>query len=281
MELSSLKVGAFSLRAAVIVAVLFVSDLARAADHLLASGGDIAAAVAAASDGDTITLGAGTYNVNGLTVNKGVTIQAAAGADVTLNLQSLANGIVLSADGAIVKGCKLVNCRKYAVKLTADGAKLLDCFCTGLNEGSGDSVANFLLQKGEIRGCTFTGFFGYYAYHNYIVHMTGGTFADSLVTDCPMQFDWMIYVHGDSAVMTNVVVRNSLLTGSSGGSNLQDAVLHLSKGLVTHCVITNSGNSGHAPSGTVLIDGGTLRNSLVADCKGATYPGVQLKSGRM
>jgi len=271
----------FLKRAAVVAvgtAFAFISLMAGAVDYPLSDGGDIAAALDAASGGDTITLGTGTYKLHDLVVGKAVTIRAAAEAVATLDLQSQAGGMTLSVDGAVLKGCKLVNCRQNAVVINAAGAKMLDCELSGYN-GSGSPNVN--LSAGLVSGCVFREFSGGYAYDNYIVKVTGGTFADSVIEDCSVQFDWMLRVNGDAAVMTNVVIRNSLLTGKRGGDNVQDGVLRLDKGLVTHCIISNSGCQAHSPGGTVLVCGGTLRNSLVADCKGATYPGVQMTSGRL
>ena len=264
-----------------VAATILLPFLSQSAEVTLSDGGDIAAAVAAAEAGDTIWLETGTYSVNGLVIDKELTISAKEGAEATLDLQKQAGGITLKAAGAVLKGCSLVNCRTYAVKVQAEGAKLLDCVCTGINEISGRSVANFLLEAGEIRGCTISGFTGQYAYDNYIVHVKGGTFADSVITGAGSEFDWMVCVNGSSAVMTNVVIRNSPGKGTGGTDNINNGVLYLGPGLVTHCVITNSGSSGAAKSGTINIAGGTLRNSLVAGCKSPYYPGVYMSSGRL
>lgn len=265
---------------AVGLALACAAGKAHAADLELSSGDDIAAAVGASSDGDTITLGEGTYAVHGLTVNKGISLVAKRGCEVTINLQSQPDGIVLDHAAACLEGCRVTNCRSSAV-VVKSGARLVDCVFTGLNEKSGTGVENFSLQNGTIRGCTFRNFTGGYAYKNYIVKVTGGLFADSVVEGAGSEFDWMVYVDGASAVVTNLVVRNSPGKGTAGGDNLENGVLCLMKGLVTHSVITNSGSVGASKSGTVKVAGGTLRNSLVADCKGLTYPGVYMTSGRL
>ena len=260
--------------------LLLASGAARGADIELSDGGDIAAAVAQTAYGDTITLGGGTYAVHGLSVENGVAIVAKAGCEVTIDLQSQADGITLNHAEARLEGCKVINCRTKAVVVNG-GAQLVDCDFTGLNEKSGTSVENFSLIDGAIRGCMFRNFTGKYAYKNYIVKVTGGTLADSTLEDIGSEFDWMVYVDGASAVVTNLVIRNSPGKGTGGTDNLNNGVLYLANGLVTHSVVTNSGSVGAAKNGTVMIVGGTMRNTLVADCKSPAYPGVYMTGGRL
>jgi hypothetical protein len=86
--------------------IIALAVTVRAADVTLSSGGDLAAAVAAAVAGDTITLEAGTYSCVSLSIGKPITIRGA-GVDTLLSAGSSANAVTLNHADAVLEDVRV------------------------------------------------------------------------------------------------------------------------------------------------------------------------------
>ena len=95
------KLGKFAAASAAVLCAFGAGEV-RAADQELADGGDLAAAVAQANDGDTITLGEGNYACVSLSVTKAITIRGA-GAKSVLAAGANATAITLNNAGAVLE----------------------------------------------------------------------------------------------------------------------------------------------------------------------------------
>jgi hypothetical protein len=247
----------------------------------LKSGGEAIPAFGA-TEADAITVrvrnGSGPYPVHGLYVTQPVRIVADDSCAPILDFQSRTDGIYLQNALAVLDGFTIKNVRAHAVDIYF-GAAMRNCSLTGQNQSGYAPIVT--LSSGEIDSCSFTNFTGSYAYENYIVKVVNGTVRNTLFSDIRKQFDWMVYVDGSSAVVSNCVIRNSPGKGTEGTDNVRNGILKVVRGLVTHCVVTNSGSIGAGKEGAVALAGGTIRNCLFARNKSYEFGGVKMTGGTL
>ncbi len=246
------------------------------------TGGGEALPAFGATEADAIDVrvrnGSGPYPVHGIYVTLPVRIVADDGCSPVLDFQSKTDGIYLQNALAVLDGFAIKNVRAHAVEIYF-GAAMRNCELTGQNQSGYAPVVT--LSSGVIDSCVFTNFTGSYAYENYVIKVGNGTMRNTLISDVKSQFDWMVYVDGGSAVVSNCVIRNSPGKGTGNTDNIRNGILKVVNGLVTHCVVTNSGSIGAGKEGAVAITGGTIRNCLFARNKSYVYGGVSMTGGTL
>ena len=205
-------------------------------------------ALSIAPHGTTVIVGPGTYETVGeeIRVTNNVTFMSSDGAASTTLKAVNPNGtkkngtiikrrvLYVNAPNAIVEGFTMTDGYWYNA-----GSQNTDYLTT--NIGGGDLV----LKNGTVRNCVITGVSNGGTYGGG-VNMSGGTLTNCVIRGNNSQY-------------------NNKTTGWGGG-------VYMSNGLVVDCVITNN-SCGQYGSG-VCLDGGTLRNCLVAGNKGLQRLGV-------
>ena len=155
------------------------------------------------------------------------------------------------------------------------GGTVRDC-C--YRNGSGGGKTRIVITGGLVDGLVVSNFNEIGWSYQRPVNIAGGVLRN-FVIERTRGADYNMIVEG--GVVSNGVIRN----WAGGIRDRQDSVQHggikISGGLVTHCVLTNLGDTVTARDGTVRISGGTLRNCLVAGNKATDCAGINLSAGNL
>jgi parallel beta-helix repeat protein len=138
---------------AVAAALLFLPQSALAASYSVPGDyATIGGAIANASEGDTITVGEGTYNEH-VALDKGLTL-------IGSGLPAIVMGVEVSADDAIIKGFRLAGAATGIDIHGCSGAKALDCIL--VDNGYGirlTRVNNGIIMNNTVTGSQNTGIY--------------------------------------------------------------------------------------------------------------------------
>jgi hypothetical protein len=283
------------------------------------TGGDIQGAVNQASDGDTVVLEPGWYELTGqIVITNGVVLHSAAGPDQTiLNVKFVGYGLWVSNSTAVIDG------------LTLRGGVIDSC------NSWADGRAIFLVG-GTIQNCQFTN--GHLVTMGTSVYMLGGLLTNSvisygafpdlfgsavycaggLVTDCRIVNEFGGAVFGEGIYLERSQLRNSVISGfldyreSSGGwavdahwSTIVGCTItptppwagsgaYLDNCVMDRCIVTHNSNRGCSiqwGGGGIFESNSLVLNSLILsnivslqgpDCGGDQYGGgIYMKGGAL
>ena len=253
------------------------TSIATAYDWLTSGSGALPSFGSDENDAVTFVVADGTYSVTEFYVTLPVRFVAMEGATPKIDLKKTQYGMIFQNALASIDGFTFINGRADTVMLYL-GSKMSNCTFSAPSATTFNAPIVDIVN-GTVDSCVFTNSTGEYCYENNVVEVRAGILKNSTFVNCG-RHDSIVWVNGSDAVMSNCVVRNSSIY-SGGTDNLQYRVLTLSSGLVTDCVITNSGSLSAGKSGTVYISGGTMRNCLVADNHSRVYPGVNMAGGTL
>ena len=273
------KLGKFAAASAAVLCAFGAGEV-RAADQELADGGDLAAAVAQANDGDTITLGEGNYACVSLSVTKAITIRGA-GAKSVLAAGANATAITLNNAGAVLEDVGFSGTKASGFINVAAGT-CRRVTVAGITEQG--KVFNVTGADAVLDDCCATNIFRNWAGQGYILCQSAGLVKNSRFVD--------MYGPDEAVNITGGTISNCLIkgtidnyrTGAQAGNGQTFAALKVngSNALVTHSRIVENGKLNSARYGTILLSAGTVRNCLIADNVVQSYGAVALSgSGRL
>ena len=209
---------------------------------------DLFAAVADASAGATIELGAGTFALtNSLVIDKGITLKGA-GADKTILSCSEKGeyiGLQIADKDAVVEGVAFTGVYFKTKPATTPAG---GTYNAGVHQD----------------------------YHPLCVYITAGTLRDSTITNnyATMQYGYGVYAYlnGADAVMDNVKILDNYYNRT--GNGVSGYALRIRNGTVRNSEIAGNGCRGEC-SGAIYMDAGKLVDSLIHDNDGqaANYHG--------
>ena len=273
------KLGKFAAAGAAVVCVFCAAEV-RAADQALEDGGNLAAAIGQANDGDTITLGEGTYACESLSVTKAITIRGA-GASSVLAAGAYATAITLNNAGAVLEDVGFSGTKASGfINVSAGTCRRVTV--AGITEQG--KVFNVTGADAVLDDCCATNIFRNWAGQGYILYQSAGLVKNSRFVD--------MYGPDEAVNITGGTISNCLIkgmidngrTGATAGNGQSFAALKVngSNALVTHSRIVENGKKNSAQSGMVLLSSGTVRNCLIADNVVKSYGAVVLSgSGKL
>ena len=211
-----------------------------------------------------ILIASGTYDAGELRVPRATTVMPLGDGEVVIrgkvapavtvdDAQSVIDGLVFTGPDTVLK---------------VVGGTVRDC---RYRNGSGGGKTGIVITGGLVDGLVVSNFNEIGWSYQRPVNIAGGVLRN-FVIERTRGADYNMIVEG--GVVSNGVIRN----WAGGIRDRQDSVQHggikITGGLVTHCVLTNLGDTVTARDGTVRISGGTLRNCLVADNKSTDCAGL-------
>ena len=255
------------------------SSATYAADVTLANGGDLAAAVAAADEGDTITLEAGTYSCVSLSVSKPITIRGA-GTTTLLDAGASATAVTLGHANAVLEDVRVHSTAANGLINVSHGTCRRVTVSGATEKGVVFGVTG---SDAVLDSCLATNIFRTWAGTGYIIKQTAGLVKNTVVADVYGP-DEAVYITGGT--FSNCVVRGMIdnwRNGSSAQNGQSFAAIKIagSGALVTHSRFVRNGYKNSARDGTVLLSAGTMRNCLIADNVVNNYGAVNLSGGRL
>lgn len=214
-----------------------------------------------------ILIASGTYDASELRVPRATTVMPLGDGEAVIRGKG-APAVTVDDARAVITGLVFTGADTV---LKVIGGTVRDC---RYRNGSGGGKTGIIITGGLVDGLAVSNFNEIGWSYQRPVKISGGVL-QNFVVEWTRGADYNMIVEG--GVVSNGVIRN----WAGGIRDHRDSVEHggikIMGGLVTHCVLTNLGDTVTARTGTVYMDkAGTLRHCLVADNKSTDCAGINM-----